>query len=520
MTYSLDEKDPDLIAKHYRLANDLPYFARHCLKILDSSGALVPFIFTPEQVHTHNLLEKQLRELGRIRATILKARQLGISTYIAARFLHKAMFNAGQSVYILSHEADSTEELFEKVQVMYEYMPEQIRRKAERFTQRDLAMDNKSDYTVATAGASNPGRGQTNQFFHGSEVAFYQNPESIKTGALQTVHEIPGTEIILESTANGPAGFFYNTVQSAIKAEGPYMNIFLPWHHHAAYTSDAPINDVTEEEKLLQDIYGLTNGQLSWRRAKIQLLGESLFKQEFPMTAEEAFQMSGDSLIDSLKLQAAGSAQIKSEDYRSFPIIRGVDPAYSVDRIGDVTRQGRRVLKAKGIRNMSAMELAGDIVASLRDKEVDHVFIDYASGVGVYDRVCELGYGKRITYVQFGSMPEDQVMYANKRAEMYGRARNWIHDQPASLEGHPALIAELAAMPPMARMSSGKFKMPLKEDIKKDLGFSPDLTDGFVLTFAYDVANTRAEATPVGNITTIKSKKRSTERMRKKAYKR
>ena len=74
-----------------RLRNDLEYFAQHCLKLRPKSGPLEPFVFNAAQRKLHELLEKQKASTGRVRVVILKARQLGVSTYIAARLYQRTI---------------------------------------------------------------------------------------------------------------------------------------------------------------------------------------------------------------------------------------------------------------------------------------------------------------------------------------------------------------------------------------------------------------------------------------------
>ena len=69
-----------------RLATDLEFFATERLKIRPKAGSLAPFVFNNAQRALHRRLEEQKAKTGRVRAIVLKARQMGISTYVAARF--------------------------------------------------------------------------------------------------------------------------------------------------------------------------------------------------------------------------------------------------------------------------------------------------------------------------------------------------------------------------------------------------------------------------------------------------
>src|SRR5262249_28710996 len=84
------------------LRSDLPYFAEHCLKLRPKSGSLAPFVFNPAQLELHGRIEEQKARTGKVRVIILKARQLGISTYLSARFFHRCFFAPRLRPFILS----------------------------------------------------------------------------------------------------------------------------------------------------------------------------------------------------------------------------------------------------------------------------------------------------------------------------------------------------------------------------------------------------------------------------------
>ena len=73
-----------------RLKTELPYYAKHCLKIRDKSGKLIPFIFNRAQTYLHARLEEQRKKTGRVRAVLVKGRQLGSTTYVSARYFHRS----------------------------------------------------------------------------------------------------------------------------------------------------------------------------------------------------------------------------------------------------------------------------------------------------------------------------------------------------------------------------------------------------------------------------------------------
>src|SRR5262245_21890756 len=79
----------------HRLKTDLPYFAETSLKLRPKIGSIAPFVFNPAQLRLHEIIEAQKAKTGRVRVIVLKARQLGISSYVAARFYCKTINSPG-----------------------------------------------------------------------------------------------------------------------------------------------------------------------------------------------------------------------------------------------------------------------------------------------------------------------------------------------------------------------------------------------------------------------------------------
>src|SRR5436309_3269400 len=108
-----------------RLRNDLEYFAETALKLRPKAGPLEPFKFNPAQKRLHELLEAQRAKTGRVRAIILKARQLGVSTYVAARLYHRTINSPGLRTIILGHERRASANLFQIVKRFHENLGEE-----------------------------------------------------------------------------------------------------------------------------------------------------------------------------------------------------------------------------------------------------------------------------------------------------------------------------------------------------------------------------------------------------------
>lgn len=228
-----------------------------------------------------------------MRAVILKGRQQGCSTYTEARYYHKVTSEKGRRAYILTHEDSATTNLFDMAKMYHDNCPDDVRPSTGAANAKELLFDElSSGYKVGTAGSRGTGRGSTIHYFHGSEVAFWPNADTHVAGVLQAVPDLPGTEIILESTSNGPQGVFYEIAMAAQRGEGDYQLIFVPWFWSAEYRKPAPDGfTLTSEEERYKGQHGLDDGQMAWRRSKIvELGGAHHFRREYPATVEEAFK--------------------------------------------------------------------------------------------------------------------------------------------------------------------------------------------------------------------------------------
>lgn len=233
------------------------------------------------------------------------------STYVEARFYWKASRLPGLQAYILTHEQAATDKIFGMARRYHDHCPQRYKPKTQAASAKEMvfsALD--SSYQVGTAGSRGTGRSGTVQLFHGSELGYWPNAEEHFAGVIQSVPRAPGTEIILESTANGVGNMFHSLWQDAVNGVGDYKPIFVPWFWQKEYRSDSAGMKFDQTERELAKIYGLDDEQLAWRRAKIAELkmkgdvSRTTFQQEYPSSWEESFLLSGRMAFDALKLQA------------------------------------------------------------------------------------------------------------------------------------------------------------------------------------------------------------------------
>jgi hypothetical protein len=482
-----------------RLRDDYPHYSAKCLKIRSKSGAIEPFSLNPAQLYLHGKLEAQKEATGKVRALVLKGRQQGISTYIGGRFYHRTTHNKGLRCFILTHEQEATNNLFGMVERYHEHCPCLVKPSTGASNAKELYFDRlESGYAVGTAGSKAVGRSQTVQLFHGSEVAFWPNAPTHFAGVVQAIPDLPGTEIILESTANGVGGEFHERWQQAEAGIGDYIAVFVPWFWQPEYARPVPQGfALDDDETIYAEAYGLNLDQMVWRRNKIaELKDPMLFMQEYPATAAEAFQMTGhDSFIaPELIIKAR-----KNKAPASGALVIGYDPAWKgSDRHSMAFRQGRKLHKVESKAKLDTMQGAGWAKWALDYHKPARMFIDVGGvGAGVYDRLVEMGYGDVVRAVNFGSSPFEPAPMdhkgrpsggpLNRRAEMWMKSKEWLQDVAGvDIPDEDSLQAD-ACSPGYKYDSHTRLQLESKDDMRSRGVRSPDEWDAVALTFAEPV---------------------------------
>ena len=493
-----------------KMSRDFPYYAEHVLKVLSKGGGITPFKLNRAQLHIHDALETQLKKIGRVRALVCKARQMGCSTLAAGRYYHKVSHRKGVNAFVLSHAQDTTKKLFKITRMFYDESDGEFKPSTTAASTNELSFGNlKSTYYVGTAGTKGVGRGGTVHYFHGSEVGFWLNADEHFGGIMQSIPTgtlSEGTEVILESTGNGPHGKFYELCMAAREGDGEYQIVFTPWHWQDEYQQAPPIGWGIREspyEGLLQDQkerLGLSKEQMYWLELKRAELGSDwLFKQEYPSTLDEAFQQSGEeSFLSPEKVDQARIPKPEIQDIFGEARIGSLDPAGSsqrADRTGIGHRVGRRMENIEYHQGKEAPDLVEMARKYIEKWELDRLFVD-VGGLGgpIYDYLKRGGYSRVVRPCNFANKPVDvnpdgSRKYANKRAECWGRLREWLEDGPVELPNVQELRADLLGV--KYDRDKGYLQLESKKDMRSRGVQSPDGGDVLAMTFTERVVSRR-----------------------------
>jgi len=473
------------------IVNDFTKFAPSCLKIRSKGGSLVPFELNRAQLYAHEKLEEQKKKTGKVRALVLKGRQTGLSTYIQGRYFHRVITRRGTKAYILTHEAEATKNLFEMTMRYYNHLPRGLASEADRSSSKELAFKKyDSSYSVGTAGNKGAGRSQTIQLFHGSEVAFWPHADEHDKGVLNAVSDHAGTEIILESTANGIGNYFFNMWKAAESKQSEYIPIFIPWFWMPEYTATDEDFSPTEEEQFLLHLYeknGMTLRHLAWRRLRlmksndIDIATES-FKQEYPCSATEAFlNPIANVFINSKHVAKARKNRIDTE---ATKLIIGVDVALGdTDKTAIIRRKGRIAYNLETFRNLNTMEIAGYLKHVIEQEKPHKVYIDSIGvGAGVVDRLRELNF-HFVEGVNVARTANHRDKFRNLRAELWNEMKEWLmQEMLVQIPDDDTLHGDLCNLG-YKYDSNGRLQIESKDDLKARGMPSPDTSDALALTF-------------------------------------
>jgi len=278
---------------------------RENLRIINKSGNIVNLEPNIGQLMLNKVINEQRSAGFPVRILLLKPRQVGWSTWSEGEAFFDINTRPNRTALCVSADTDSTDLVFNMTKLFQDFLPLGYKRDTVANNSKAIIYKkpHRSKFVTQTAGKDVLGRGGTIHFLHGSEVAYWPKDKEGLAAVLQMIPNDIDTTVILETTANGVGGAFYDMYQQAIERQKQnptyegYLPIFFAWYKFPDYKTLPPKDfKCFDDEELLKSEYGLSNDQIFWRRLKIQELGgdEGLFRQEYPSNSTEAFQTTGN----------------------------------------------------------------------------------------------------------------------------------------------------------------------------------------------------------------------------------
>ncbi len=276
------------------------------------------------------------------RNIVLKARQMGLTTWVAARFFLKTITQPGTLTLEVAHTQEAAEEIFRIVHRFLDWLPDVLREgalKTGRANVRQIVFPEiDAEYRVVSAADRNAGRGLTVQNLHCSELARWPGDAADILAGLRAAMA-PEGELVLESTPQGVGGCFYEEWRKA--GETAMVRHFFPWWMEPRYQSKAvDAASLTDEERVLTKQHGLKLSQIAYRR-RIRADFRGLTAQEYAEDEESCFLASGESVFELAAVEARlktapepGERRKNGELEIWLPPVKGKEYLVAVDPAG------------------------------------------------------------------------------------------------------------------------------------------------------------------------------------------
>jgi hypothetical protein len=281
------------------------WFREH-FSIRDKAGEEIPLVLTPAQTKLMAAVEKQRARGLPIRIGALKARQVHMSVGAAAAVARSVMFLPGQTAQVYAHEHKSTKQLYSYYDQLYKTYKAKgglaIQRRMRESEGQYMAFDGGGYIEFGSADNVKTGRSKANRYLHLSEYAFWRDASTLMTGLMASVPKDSGTMVIIETTANGAAGDFFDFWQREMDSSGGWVQIFFGWWELPEYTRPLEVpahqfqESMSQDEHAMMARFRLSLEQVNWRRwvIRTECAGKvDRFRQEYPADPEEAFLTSG-----------------------------------------------------------------------------------------------------------------------------------------------------------------------------------------------------------------------------------
>lgn len=216
---------------------------------------------------------------------------------------------------------------------------------------------------------------------------------------------------------------------------------------------------------------------------------------------------SADALLSVIDCMNSQQRVVDYENYQFEPLIMGVDVSRGGDDLCAICFR-----KGPLCHNIEAFPWIGDVATAdkigqfAQKMHPDAIFVDCTGGYGAMAAAKLKQLGFKTQDVSFAQSPTDE-QFVNKRVEMYWRGAQWIKNT-GKLPIDNELIQELTIVKYDHDNAKQKVYIQSKDEIRKDLGRSPDKADAFMLTFAFNVYKPSAQEALLGRATNIQSSER------------
>lgn len=325
------------------------------LHIKSKDQKLVPLKLNEVQLQLADVIRRRRILKKPVRICILKGRQFGISTMSEGMIYAFTSQRPYINSLIMADNEDGANYLFEMCKLYHEELE---RHNPHLAPARRVSNEKKLEFErthsqviIDTAKNVDAGRKYTFHLAHLSEASRFKDFDQSLLSLMQSIPERPETYCFIETTANGENSFcnFWRRIKE-LHQENPdecdWVPVFLSWRDHKEYTR--PFKDIADQnrfilslskiEKEVMEEHKLTIEQMNWRRhTLINKCGGDVekFKQEYPLTDEEAFITSGKRVFKEFMTKPQDKNLCKPKCKGNVELVNGI-PIFIPDDAGDI----------------------------------------------------------------------------------------------------------------------------------------------------------------------------------------
>ena len=222
MVHELSKKE--IVKEIFKSGKDPSYFINNYCKISHPLKGSIPF-------KTFDYQDDLLKDFNDHRFTvILKARQLGISTIVAAYVVWMMLYHKDKNILVMATKFSTAANLVKKVKAIMRNLPPWIRI-------AEISVDNRTSFELsngsqikATSTSGDAGRSEALSLLVIDEAAHVEGLEELWTGLYPTLST--GGRCIALSTPNGVGNWFHKTYVEAELEDNDFKPVILPWDAH------------------------------------------------------------------------------------------------------------------------------------------------------------------------------------------------------------------------------------------------------------------------------------------------
>ncbi len=220
MTLSKKEVISEVVA----CGKDPVYFSNKHARISHPMRGLIPF-------DMYGFQEEALGSFTENRFNvILKARQLGISTTVAAYVCWLMLFHRDKNVLIVATKLQTATNLVKKIKAIHKNLPAWLKI-------AKISVDNRTSFELsngsqvkASSTSGDAGRSEALSLLVVDEAAFVEGMDELWAGLYPTLST--GGRCIALSTPNGVGNWFHKTYVESVEEKNNFTNMVLPWDVH------------------------------------------------------------------------------------------------------------------------------------------------------------------------------------------------------------------------------------------------------------------------------------------------